>query len=457
MKNSKILKITSLSVIAVSGDVTVGCTGQSVVADSSDVPAWLEADSARAIHQRLLRDFPVTFEEGAVEIINKYPHLTIDSIRCKVGEKYVEVMVLDDEERMFRKALRNIGLLDPSLNGGWKHRGWNASPARISYVDSVIRHSEGKLERGGAHRIKIRYSVDVPYHECIAGDTLSVWMPYPIESPRQTDVNLISTSQKDYAIAPMDKSAHRTIFMKAPVAENDTVHFEYVVEYTARGQYFSPAYIESHIRPYEKESEAYKRYTSFPAPHYTPLDSLATAIVGDEQNPYRQSELVYDYIINHYPWAGAREYSTISCIPQYVVEQGHGDCGQVALLYISLMRSLGVPARWESGWMLHPGELNYHDWAEVYFEGVGWVPVDVSFGRYTSSDDPAVQKFYSTGMDSYRFATNTDVSRPFYPRKTFIRSETVDCQAGEVETSKGNLFYPAWDQKFEILSVEPVE
>lgn len=457
MKNKRLKLISSTTALAVTGVLYVGCTGQSVATDTQDTPSWLESDSAQAIHQRMLRDFPLAFEKGAAEIVEKYPQLTMDSIRSKVADKYVEVMVLDGEERMFRKAVRNIGLLDPSLNGGWKHRGWNASPSRISYADSIIRHSEGKLPKGGAQKIKLRYSIDVPYHECMAGDTLSVWMPYPIESARQSDINLVSISQKDYIISPMDKSPHRTLHMKAPVAENDTMHFEYVVEYVARGQYFSPSYIESHILPYNKEKEEYKKYTSFPAPHYIPLDSLAEVIVGNEKNPYRQSELVYDYIITHYPWAGAREYSTIPCIPEYVVDQGHGDCGQVALLYISLMRTLGVPARWESGWMLHPGELNYHDWAEVFFEGVGWVPVDVSFGRYTSSDDPAIQKFYSTGIDSYRFATNTDVSRPFYPGKKYVRSETVDCQAGEVEISKGNLFYPAWQQTFEILSVEPVE
>lgn len=30
--------------------------------------------------------------------------------------------------------------------------------------------------------------------------------------------------------------------------------------------------------------------------------------------------------------------------------------------------------------MMHPRAWNLHDWAEVYFEGVGWVPVDQSFG-----------------------------------------------------------------------------
>ena len=81
------------------------------------------------------------------------------------------------------------------------------------------------------------------------------------------------------------------------------------------------------------------------------------------------------------------------------------------------MRTLGVPARWESGWMMHPGEVNYHDWAEVYFEGVGWVPVDVSFGRYDNASGPRARKFYSTGIDAYRMAANSGVCGPLLPAK----------------------------------------
>ena len=125
--------------------------------------------------------------------------------------------------------------------------------------------------------------------------------------------------------------------------------------------------------------------------------------------------------------------------------------------YISLMRSLGVPARWESGWMLHPGETNLHDWAEVYFEGIGWVPVDTSFGRYRGADDEEIVNFYSHGIDAHRFASNTGVCGELYPAKKYVRSETVDFQVGEVETGKANLFYPAWDSDLEIISIEPIK
>ena len=299
--------------------------------------------------------------------------------------------------------------------------------------------------------------MDVPYSDELKGETLRLWLPVPRPSQRQSDISITATVPAAHSVSDPAASPHRSIYMEQPVVEGKDTHFEMTVEYTASGEYFDPADILAAMKPYDKQSALYREYTAMEAPHIVRMDSLARAIVGDETNPLRQSELVYDYIYQHYPWAGAREYSTIGCIPEYVVREGHGDCGQVSLLYISLMRTLGVPARWESGWMMHPGEVNYHDWAEVYFEGTGWVPVDVSFGRYGNTPDKDAQTFYSHGIDSHRFSTNKGVCGELYPPKKFVRSETVDFQAGEVECSRGNLFYPGWNSYFELISVEPVE
>lgn len=421
-------------------------------------PAWLETDSTAAIESRLRADFPYTFDEFVSEAAPRYPQYANPGlVKRAIDKKYVETMVIDDTLRVFRKAVRNLGLLDPQINGGRTSRNCDVAPRRIAYVDSVLAFHDGRNPQGGAHRVTYRFTIEVPYHEAIAGDTLSVWMPLPFESARQSGVKILSASPAEYTLSG-DRSVHNTIHFRGPAASapDDTARFGYTATYVTRGQYFPPEYIRANIRPYNKSSELYRRYTGFETPHIVRMDSLARAIAGDATDPYEMSERVYAYIDSTFLWAGAREYSTIPCIPEYVVAERHGDCGQVSLLYISLMRSLGVPARWESGWMLHHGERNYHDWAEVYFEGVGWVPVDPSFGRYVGAPDPRARDFYSTGIDSYRFATNRGVCGEFRPRKRYVRSETVDHQPGEVECSRGNLYWPAWNQNMTILSITPI-
>lgn len=424
---------------------------------SAATPDWLEADSSAAIAARIARDFPYTVEEASAIIRAESPEITDAQIAGYISDKYLETMDFDGQKRVFRKGPRNLRLLNPDMNGGVTSRGATASDKRISYVDSVLDYYRGTNPVGAAHRVRYRFTIEVPRHPELTGDTLRVWMPLPHNSARQDHIRIINATPAAYIVSDSTMSVHHTIYFEQPVSADRSTIFSYEGEFITRGQYFPPEYIMTNIKPYDTGSELYRRYTCAEAPHIPLMPELARQIVGDETNPYRCSELVYDYIISHYLWAGAREYSTIECIPQYVVSEGHGDCGQVSLLYISLMRSLGIPARWESGWMLHPGEKNYHDWAEVYFEGIGWVPVDVSFGRYSNSHDPAVQHFYSTGMDAHRFASNRGVCGELYPAKRFVRSETVDLQPGEVECSRGNLFYPAWNQKLELLEITPVE
>ena len=427
-------------------------------------PVWLESDSAAAIHSRLLSDFSLTPQQAVDQINSRYGlAINVDTLRHYARNHWVEMKTIDGRELVHRKSPRNLALLHPAMNGGTPPRGATASAPRIAYVDSVLALYDNGTGTGAGHHIVYRFTIDVPYTPALRGDTLRVWMPMPLETQRQRNVKVLSALPGPAQCTPAEAQAlHNTLYMSAPVVTGKPTHFEATISYDALGEYFSPEFIAARIKPYDRTSQLYREYTAEQLPHIVykgdnaGIADLARSIVGEETDPYRQSELVYDYIINRYPWAGAREYSTLECIPRYVLREGHGDCGQVALLYISLMRSLGVPARWESGWMLHPGEKNLHDWAEVYFEGVGWVPVDVSFGRYTGASDPRARKFYSTGMDAWRMASNKGVSGAFSPAKKFVRSETVDAQLGEVESTRGNLFYPGWQQNFEILEATPL-
>lgn len=428
-------------------------TGAAAPADS---PSWLESDSAAAIEARTRADFALTLKEGTRRIRELHPGVSDADIRRFIERRYVEILDIDGRPHMHVKSPRNLALLNPDMNGGHTGRTAPKSPGRIAQVDSILATIYGEETTGAGRRIRYRYSVDVPYSDAIAGDTLRLWLPMPRPSQRQSDIRLLSSTPADARISEPGDSPHRSIYLEQPVADGRDTHFEVTVEYTAVAEHHRPEDILAAMKPYDRESELYRRYTAPEAPHIVRLDSLARAIVGTESNPLHQSELVYDYIYRSFPWAGAREYSTLECIPAYVLRERHGDCGQVALLYISLMRSLGVPARWESGWMMHPGAENYHDWAEVYFEGTGWVPVDVSFGRMENASSPVTRNFYSTGMDHYRLAANSGVCAPLVPAKRYVRSETVDQQAGELECSLGNIYYPGFRRRMEVLSCTPV-
>ena len=188
-----------------------------------------------------------------------------------------------------------------------------------------------------------------------------------------------------------------------------------------------------------------------------PLQQVAQRFMKESDSAYMRALSIFRWVRAHIPWASAREYSTIPCIPEYVLHEGHGDCGQVALLFITLCRMVGVPARWQSGFMLHPGFENLHDWAEIYLKGLGWVPVDVSFGPQKRLSETEGRDFYFGGMDAFRWIVNSGFSGELFPNKQFERSETVDFQRGEVEWKGGNLYFDSWDYHFEVKALSKNE
>jgi len=165
--------------------------------------------------------------------------------------------------------------------------------------------------------------------------------------------------------------------------------------------------------------------------------------------PKKIVQKIYEWIDAHIIWSGALEYSTIDNIPEYVLQHRRGDCGMQTLLFMTMARYKRVPVKWQSGWMLHPNEVNLHDWCEVYYEGVGWVPLDMSFGLQPTKKH-SLRYFYMSGMDAYRFIVNDKISAPFTPKKEHMRSEPIDFQRGEVEWKGGNLYFDKWTYRMDV-------
>ena len=119
------------------------------------------------------------------------------------------------------------------------------------------------------------------------------------------------------------------------------------------------------------------------------------------------------------------------------------------LLFMTMARVQGIPVKWQSGWMMHPGKVNLHDWCEVYYEGPGWVPADVSYDLQASEDNK-IKVFFASGIDSYRLIVNNGVAGALYPEKKYMRSEPYDFQRGEVEWKGGNLYFDKWDYSMQV-------
>ena len=201
-------------------------------------------------------------------------------------------------------------------------------------------------------------------------------------------------------------------------------------------------------------------------PHvvFTPeLRALSQEIVGGETNDMLKAKKCFDWIADNIKYSFAIEYSTIRNISDYCRSHRYGDCGQEALLFITLCRLNGVPARWQSGWNTFPGGEDIHDWSEIYLAPYGWMPVDPYMGiwamRYASTYTPEqkreVRDFYFGGLDQWRMAANSDHSQALSPPKKSFRSDDVDFQRGELEWGNHNIYFDQYSYHFEVKEMKP--
>lgn len=412
-------------------------------------------DSLNTIMGRIRKDFTMTPEEGLKLIKAKMPNVTQEQIAKWKRDSKIEYMVIDGKEWWFRKSVRNLWLLADELKEDHDAEKWDTyNTRRRYYLEAMQSPADANGLRDWRH-IVVRFYLDVNADAIPAGETLRVWMPFPYQNLRQRNIKLESSN---YPVTYSEGSKHHTVYMEAKTEKGKPTHFEYTFSYDVAERHIAQDDLLAMLEPYDKNSAEYKEFTGNYPPHIVITDdtrALAREIVEGETNPVLQASKIFNWISSRYPWAGAREYSTIKNMPEYVMANGHGDCGQVALMYITLVRSLGIPARWESGWMLHPDEINWHDWAETYFEGIGWVPTDQSFGR--SAVGTPMNNYYATGIDVYRMASNEAIGDKLSPEKKFIRSETVDFQPGEVEWRKGNLYYDTWKSHLEVKSITKIK
>ena len=137
-----------------------------------------------------------------------------------------------------------------------------------------------------------------------------------------------------------------------------------------------------------------------------------------------------------------REYFTIECIPEYCAINLKGDCGVQALLFITLCRMSGIPARWQSGLYATKYYTGCHDWAQFYVAPYG---------------DKERWNYYFGNLDIFRMPANSEIQKEFMPEKKWLRIDPIDNQRGEFEYEDHGLRFSQVDVSQELISMEDIE
>ena len=423
----------------------------------------VSADARRALlfqrerMRRILLDFTLSADQVEARVRKQIPDLSDAEFARWNAAGLFEHQVIDGRTLYFKRSPGNLFRLSPEavarravqtpISDG-PMESLNAHQRAI-YHAALDQHRSSVLPQ----RVRMTQTLTVDADAVPAGETVRAWIPYPQAIPgQQEDIRYVASVPAKHDLAPAS-APQRTVYLEKPAVAGQKTVFSVTYELTLLAQYH--AIDADKVRP-ETITPEVAPFVAERAPHIVFTDAMrafSRKVVGDEKNPYRIAQKLFA-AVDAIPWAGAREYSTISNISDYALHAGHADCGQQTLLLMTLLRLNGIPARWQSGMVFSDdgtGYSNIHDWGYLYLAPYGWVPMDVTTGRLhpATGDDQALEWFYLGGLDNYRIAFNADFGRRFQPPRQHFRSDDVDSQRGEAEWRGGNVYFDQLDYDFD--------
>lgn len=287
-----------------------------------------------------------------------------------------------------------------------------------------------RAKEEGCRRIRIRLRTTIRLTEqgakkCL-GQQIRVYLPLPVEYAQVQDYRLWNISPLPKMVAGPEYP-QRTAVFETEYSGKETFSAEFEFENVTEYRQPDPAAVlEQQPSFYTEEQLPHIRFTPY-------IRNLCREIVGEESNPLLKVRRIYDYITTHVRYSYVRHYSTFDSIPEYVGSSLKGDCGFQALLFITLCRAAGVPARWQSGLYATPEYVGSHDWAQYYVAPYGWLFADCSFGGSAfRQGDEERRVFYGANLDPYRIPQASEFQHGFCLPEGALRFDPYDNQVGEI-------------------------
>ena len=386
--------------------------------------------------RRFKEDYTYSFDEALSLAQKNIKDFTKEELEYLKDERYADWIFIDGKIRFHNSFLKNSIKVHNALeNRLINPTSDNNSNILEETIDEIIQNGEKK------YFIHIKTGLRLKSNCIKPGETIRVHLPIPRGAQQIKNIKILNTSHEPKIISPVNHP-QRTIYFEEIVKGKDEFTVEYSYENHIKYNILYPEKV-SETQPtfYTEEWLPHIRFTTF-------LTELAKEIVGNEKNPLIKARKIYDYITKNVQYSFVRQYAAITSIAEYAAYNLKGDCGIQAMLFITLCRIVGIPARWQSGLVTNPNRIGCHDWAEFYIEPFGWIFADPSFGGGgLKKGNQKKWNFYFGNLDPFRMVANSEFHYNFYPAKNFLRNDPYDNQAGEIEC----LHRPVFHNEYEII------
>lgn len=368
--------------------------------------------------RRLPDNYTLTRAQAIAQLRAEIPDFAEAEFDALVEAGRIDWRYLDGVPRYldrFGEALR----LYPDMND----RGLRPEAKGPSLRDRVIaamRDNDG-LEA----RITVRASVapSPAMEEAHPGGKVRAWLPIPAPCELQSEIEILDATP-GARLAPED-APQRTIQWEGKACGQPfTVTYRYRIR--------APYHRMDRLQP---AAEQPRFDLEEQAPHilFTPwLRSLCARITDGCHGPLEKARAIYDYVTYNTSYRYQPAYVCLESIADTCAKTGWGDCGVMALLFITLCRIAGIPARWQSGLYVTPDSAGAHDWAQFYLAPYGWLWADCSFGSGAHRMGNETRRLHYFGnLDPLRMVANRRFYAQLTPPDEAWRNDPYDNQTGE--------------------------
>lgn len=273
-------------------------------------------------------------------------------------------------------------------------------PAYYSFTKTVTFTNQGNAP---ALDVKAHVVLEAPPTQ-YAHVTLTGYSMAPSSTHRDQNGNLIG----DYQLNSLKPHQSITLTLHYQATSSD-------ISYRLPSTYPS----------YNVNSTLYKKYTnpkldaSVIDANTPPIEALDKKLVGNTVNPYQRAQTLFNWVAYHIQY----NYSLQASGTALKTLQAHlGICSDFAYLYVSMLRTDGIPARLIGGYVTNngDGQGGFHQWVEFYLPHTGWIVADPTWGRYgyfaSLQDDWHIPLYDGIRPDisvAWQYAKTTNNTSPY--------------------------------------------
>ena len=143
----------------------------------------------------------------------------------------------------------------------------------------------------------------------------------------------------------------------------------------------------------------------------TKVKKMAIEITKDKKLLYEKIEAIFNFVVSNFKYCHPVKKRGVKNLK---LDRLKGDCGEYSSLLVAMLRSLNIPSRNQTGFVVYPGKKKVmeHGWASVYIRPFGWVDLDA---QYASLDKKNNQKYFGQRSD-FRISFVNGFNIPVRPK-----------------------------------------